>query len=134
MIVSTQRRFSHGVNRRQRFARDAALIAARACRRGESDPLQSIHAPLDFDDQLLSTDPRLDIELRQLISGFASARAITDVRAATTEPDFATILEVARAGLLATGGKCAERTWPWPRDQLVEMRVTRWKDFKVPLI
>jgi hypothetical protein len=96
---------SHGVNWRQRFARDASLIAARARRRGDGDPLQGIHAPLDFDDPLLPHDPRLPVELRQLVSAYAGARAVTEARVGKAEPDFAAMVEVARAGLFGDGRK-----------------------------
>ncbi len=110
---------SHGLNWRQRFARDAALVAARARRRGEADPLAGFAAPFDLDDTALARDPRLTPDLRRLAAAYASARAVTQARYGAVEPDFAAMLEAARAGFFGEGRAvrasilrhCARAAW-----------------------
>jgi hypothetical protein len=94
---------SHGLNWRQRFARDAALVAAFARRAGEVDPLSSFAAPFDLEDPELLADPRLTPALRRLVVAYASARAVTDARYSTMEPDFAAMVQAARTGLFGEG-------------------------------
>ena len=94
---------SHGLNWQQRFSRDAALIAARARRRGAPDPLASFDAPLDIENPTLTEDPRLTPDLRRLVVAYASARRVTEARYGTAEPDFTAMVEAARAGLFGEG-------------------------------
>ncbi|MGD9921567.1 MAG: glycosyltransferase family 2 protein [Pseudorhodoplanes sp.] len=94
---------SHGLNWSQRFARDLAVISARARRQGEKDPLEDITAPIQFQDQSNSADSNLPLEVQQLISGYIAACAA--FLSADDVHDLDAIETVARNGLFGDGRK-----------------------------
>jgi hypothetical protein len=94
---------SAGVNLEQRFARDLALIAARARRAGEADPFDGFAAAPRFDRPNASA-AQLPAEVDRLASAY---RALSFFEGASSVPPdraaLANLIEAARSGLLGDG-------------------------------
>lgn len=94
---------SHGLNWRHRFARDCALIAAHARRRGEIDPLDGVATALDIDDPALACRIDLAPEIRRLQLAYHDARSVARSSEAPNAEQVSRLISAARNQLFGEG-------------------------------
>ncbi len=92
---------SSGVNLRQRFAHDLALIAARARRKGGPDPFEGIDDPLSFAAQSAGSLPAAAVGLAKAYAGLAFFEG--EIAEAPDTDSLEQILAGAHAELLGDG-------------------------------
>lgn len=102
---------SHGVNWRQRFAHDLALLSARARARREPDPLQTLDAPLAFTDAPARLDPALHPALQNLVRAYAAAVRMDESDAARPDAQsLRAMIDTTRDSLFGDGRRVRAHT------------------------